>query len=83
MEYIDNTGPDKRAIISYPKQLFSDKKYGIIVWGLGPGVGPIPGTCEGINRGLESHGLVVIALGISPVDGNKAIEALDWLDIIN
>ena len=78
IEYIINTGPDGGAILSYPKNLSTDKKHGIIVWG--PGGGSEPAACEGIIRRLASHGFVVIAVSVSPGDASKAIEALDWLN---
>ena len=81
VEYIENTGPDNGAILSYPKELSSDKKYGIIIWG--PGGGTTPDACEGIIRRLDSHGFVVISVRFSPGNGTKTIEALDWLDNIN
>ena len=78
VEYITNTGPDGGSILCFPKQLSSDKKHGIIVWG--PGGGTEPGAYEGIIRRMASHGFVVIALSSSPGDASKAIPALNWLD---
>ena len=78
VEYQQNTGPDGQSILSYPKNLSSDKKHGVIVWG--PGYGTAPSSYEGIIRRLASHGFVVIALSVSPGDGSKAIEALNWLN---
>ena len=78
VEYIRNTGPDGKAILSYPSQLSNDKKHGVIVWG--PGGGTEPGAYEGIIRRLASHGFVVIAISSSPGDASKAIAALNWLD---
>ena len=78
VEYMQNTGPDGQSILSYPKQLSSNKKHGIIVWG--PGGGTAPSAYEGIIRRLASHGFVVIALSSSPGDASKAIAALNWLN---
>jgi hypothetical protein len=78
VEYHTNTGPDGRAILTYPRQLSSSKKHGVIVWG--PGGGTEPGAYEGIMRRLASHGFVVIGISSSPGDASKAIAALNWLD---
>ena len=78
VEYIENTGPDGASILCYPKQLSSDKKHGVIVWG--PGGGTEPGAYEQMIRRLGSHGFVVIAISSSPGDASKAIAALDWLE---
>ena len=78
VDYIPNTGPDGKAILCYPKQLSSDKKHAVIMWG--PGGGTEPGAYEGMIRRLGSHGFVVIAVSSSPGDASKAIEALNWLE---
>ena len=78
VDYIQHTGPDGAGILCYPKQLSSDKKHGVIVWG--PGGGTEPGAYEGIIRRLASHGFVVIAISSSPGDASKAIAALNWLE---
>ena len=78
VEYITNTGPDGGSILCYPKELSSDKKHGVVVWG--PGGGTEPGAYEGIIRRIASHGFVVIAISSSPGDASKAIPALNWLD---
>ncbi len=78
VEYLTNTGPDGQAILTYPRQLSSNKKHGVIVWG--PGGGTEPGAYEGIMRRLASHGFVVIGISSSPGDASKAIAALNWLD---
>ena len=78
VEYKTRTGWDGGGILSYPKQLSSTQKHGIVVWG--PGGGTEPGAYEGMIRRLASHGFVVIALKESPGDASQAIKALDWLD---
>ncbi len=78
VDYIQHTGPDGAGILCYPKQLSSDKKHGVIVWG--PGGGTEPGAYEGMIRRLASHGFVVIAVSSSPGDASKAIAALNWLE---
>ena len=78
VEYKTRTGWDGSGILSYPKQLSSTQKHGIVVWG--PGGGTEPGAYEGMIRRLASHGFVVIALKESPGDASQAIKALDWLD---
>ena len=78
MEYNTRTGWDGGGILSYPKQLSSTQKHGVVVWG--PGGGTEPGAYEGMIRRLASHGFVVIALKESPGDASQAIKALDWLD---
>ena len=78
VDYLTNTGPDGGAILCYPKQLSTDKKHGVIMWG--PGGGTEPGAYEGIIRRMASHGFVVIAVSSSPGDASKAIEALNWLE---
>ena len=78
VEYLKGTGPDGQAILSYPSQLSSEKKHGVIVWG--PGGGTEPGAYEGMIRRLASHGFVVIGISSSPGDASKAIAALNWLD---
>ena len=78
VEYRENTGWDGGGILSYPKQLSSTQKHGVVVWG--PGGGTEPGAYEGMIRRLASHGFVVIALKESPGDASQAIKALDWLD---
>ena len=64
VEYKENTGWDGKGILSYPKQLSSTQKHGVIVWG--PGGGTEPGAYGGMIRRLASHGFVVIALSVSP-----------------
>jgi hypothetical protein len=76
--YTPNVGPDGQAILCYPRELSSNKKHGVIVWG--PGGGTAPGAYEGIIRRLASHGFVVIAISSSPGDASKAIAAMNWLD---
>ena len=78
MEYKTRTGWDGGGILSYPKQLSSTQKHGVVVWG--PGGGTEPGAYEGMIRRLASHGFVVIALKESPGNASQAIKALDWLD---
>ena len=78
VEYKTRTGWDGGGILSYPKQLSSTQKHGVVVWG--PGGGTEPGAYEGMIRRLASHGFVVIALKESPGDASQAIKALDWLD---
>jgi hypothetical protein len=69
---------DQETVLSYPKQLSSDKKHGVIVWA--PGNGSKAGDYEAIIRRLASHGFVVIGLSMTPGDGSKAIEALNFLE---
>ena len=78
VEYKTRTGWDGGGILSYPKQLSSTQKHGVVVWG--PGGGTEPGAYEGMSRRLASHGFVVIALKESSGDASQAIKALDWLD---
>ncbi|OWV21839.1 esterase [Fibrobacter sp. UWB2] len=78
VEYKTRTGWDGGGILSYPKQLSSTQKHGVVVWG--PGGGTEPGAYEGMIRRLASHGFVVIALKESPGNASQAIKALDWLD---
>ena len=78
VEYKTRTGWDGGGILSYPKQLSSTQKHGVVVWG--PGGGTEPGAYEGMIRRLASHGFVVIALKESPGDASQAIKALDWMD---
>ena len=78
VEYKTRTGWDGGGILSYPKQLSSTQKHGVVVWG--PGGGTEPGAYEVMIRRLASHGFVVIALKESPGDASQAIKALDWLD---
>ena len=78
VEYKTRTGWDGGGILSYPKQLSSTQKHGVIVWG--PGGGTEPGAYEGMIRRLASHGFVVIALSISPGDASQATKAIDWLE---
>ena len=78
VEYKTNTGWDRGGILAYPKQLSSDQKHAVVVWG--PGGGTEPGAYEGMIRRLASHGFVVIALKESPGDASQAIKALDWMD---
>ena len=78
VEYKENTGWDGKGILSYPKQLSSTQKHGVIVWG--PGGGTEPGAYGGMIRRLASHGFVVIALSISPGDASQAMKAIDWLE---
>ena len=78
VEYKTRTGWDGGGILSYPKQLSSTQKHGVVVWG--PGGGTEPGAYEGMIRRLASHGFVVIALKESPGDASQAMKALDWLD---
>ena len=78
VEYKTRTGWDGAGILSYPKQLSSTQKHGVVVWG--PGGGTEPGAYEGMIRRLASHGFVVIALKESPGDASQAIKALDWMD---
>ena len=33
VEYMTNTGPDGGSILCFPKELSSDKKHGVVVWG--------------------------------------------------
>lgn len=77
VEFIEHTGHDGGAILAYPKQLSSDKKHAIVVWG--PGGGTEPGAYGGMIHRLASHGFVVIALSYSPGDASQATPALDWL----
>ena len=81
VEYKENTGWDGKGILSYPKQLSSTRKHGVIVWG--PGGGTEPGAYGGMIRRLASHGFVVIALSVSPGDASQAIKAIDWLEAKN
>ena len=81
VEYKENTGWDGKGILSYPKQLSSTQKHGVIVWG--PGGGTEPGAYGGMIRRLASHGFVVIALSVSPGDASQAIKAIDWLEAKN
>ena len=69
---------DEETILSYPKQLSSDVKHAVIVWA--PGNGSKAGDYEIIIRRLASHGFIVIGLSITPGDGSKAIEALNFLE---
>ena len=78
VEYQTLSTPIPNTVLSYPKQLSSDKKYGVIAWG--PGYGSKAGDYEAIIKRLASHGFVVIGLGTSPGDGTKIIEALNWLE---
>jgi hypothetical protein len=78
VEYKTRTGWDGGGILSYPKQLSSTQKHGVVVWG--PGGGTEPGAYEGMIRRLASHGFVVIALKESPGDASQAMKALDWMD---
>jgi hypothetical protein len=78
VEYKERTGWDGAGILSYPKQLSSTQKHGVIVWG--PGGGTEPGAYGGMIKRLASHGFVVIALKESPGDASQAIKALDWLE---
>ena len=78
VEYHEQTGPDEKAILSFPKKLSNDKKHGIIIWG--PGGGSTPSEYEPIIRRLASHGFVVIGISSSPGDASKAITALEWLN---
>ena len=78
VEYKTRTGWDGGGILSYPKQLSSTQKHGVVVWG--PGGGTEPGAYEGMIRRLASHGFVVIALKESPGDASQAIKALNWMD---
>lgn len=78
VEYKTNTGWDRGGILAYPKQLSSDQKHAVVVWG--PGGGTEPGAYEGMIRRLASHGFVVIALKESPGDASQAIKAIDWMD---
>lgn len=78
VEYFERTGHDGGGILSYPKQLSSDKKHAIVVWG--PGGGTEPGAYGGMIHRLASHGFVVIALRESPGDASQAIPALNWLE---
>ena len=78
VEYKENTGWDGKGILSYPKQLSSTQKHGVVVWG--PGGGTEPGAYGGMIRRLASHGFVVIALSVSPGDASQAIKAIDWLE---
>ena len=78
VEYKENTGWDGKGILSYPKQLSSTQKHGVIVWG--PGGGTEPGAYGGMIRRLASHGFVVIALSVSPGDASQAMKAIDWLE---
>ena len=77
VEYLTNTGPDGASVLCYPKQLSSDKKHGVIVWG--PGGGSKPEDYGMIIHRLASHGFVVIGISSSPGDASKAIPALNWL----
>lgn len=81
VEYKTRTGWDGGGILSYPKQLSSTQKHGVIVWG--PGGGTEPGAYEGMIRRLASHGFVVIALSVSPGDASQATKAIDWLESKN
>ena len=78
VEYKTRTGWDGGGILSYPKQLSSTQKHGVIVWG--PGGDTEPGAYEGMIRRLASHGFVVIALSISPGDASQASKAIDWME---
>ena len=78
VEYKTRTGWDGGGILSYPKQLSSTQKHGVVFWG--PGGGTEPGAYEGMIRRLASHGFVVIALKESLGDASQAMKALDWLD---
>lgn len=77
VEYKTGTGWDGAGILSYPKQLSTTQKHGIVVWG--PGGGTEPGAYEGMIRRLASHGFVVIALKESPGDATQAMKAIDWM----
>lgn len=78
IEYKEGTGPDRAAILSYPKRLSDTQKHGIVIWG--PGGGDVPKSYEGMIRRLASHGFVVLAYSSSPGNGNNAKAALDWLE---
>ena len=78
VEYKTRTGWDGGGILSYPKELSSTQKHGVVVWG--PGGGTEPGAYEGMIRRLASHGFVVIALKESPGDASQAMKAIDWMD---
>ena len=65
-------------ILAYPKQLSSDKKHAVVVWG--PGGGSDPKEYSSIIKRLASHGFVVVALPVSPGDASQGTAALDWLE---
>ena len=81
VECKERTGPDGGAILCWPKQLSSDKKHGVVVWG--PGGGTEPGAYMGIINRLASHGFIVVALSSSPGDASKAGAAIKWLKDVN
>ena len=76
IEYLTLNDPEENTILSYPKDISSDKKYGVIIWA--PGYGSKAGDYSGIIKRLASHGFVVIGLSTSPGDGTKAIQLLNW-----
>ena len=76
IEYLTLNDPEADTILSYPKDLSSDKKYGVIIWA--PGYGGKAGDYSSIIKRLASHGFVVIGLSTSPGDGTKAIQLLNW-----
>lgn len=74
------TGPDGQCFLNYPSQLSNDPnvKHGVIIWG--PGGGEKPGNYANMIRRLVSHGFVVLELKESPGGGDRAIEAINWLE---
>ena len=76
IEYQTLNDPEGDTILSYPKELSSDKKHGIIIWC--PGYGSKAGDYGAIIKRLASHGFVVIGASTSPGDGTKAIQLLNW-----
>lgn len=69
---------DPETVLSYPKQLSTDKKHAVVVWA--PGNGAKASDYESIIRRLASHGFVVLGLSTTPGDGSKAVEALNFLE---
>lgn len=69
---------DPETVLSYPKELSSDKKHAVIVWA--PGNGAKAEDYKDIICRLSSHGFVVIGLSTTPGDGSKAIQALNFLE---
>lgn len=78
IEYKEGQGPDGQSVLSYPKQLSSTQKHGVVVWG--PGGGEKPGNYPDMIKDLASHGFVVIGIRESPGNGSLAIQAIDWLE---
>ena len=78
IEYLNLNDPEANTVLSYPKQLSSDKKHGVIIWA--PGYGSKGGDYEAMIKRLASHGFVVVGLSVSPGDGTKALQLIKWLE---